>query len=205
MNYFDNCKTVEEVKTTYRDLAKAHHPDKGGDAKLFIEIQRQYDVWRPYEDKEKDRDEHDKYYQGFAYKKQQQTFYGHMGNRPIDNTRGRWTQPDPQFHVDVMQLKIQISLLQNANQELNKILKNTREAYDLICKDLSRHKELHFKYQKESKHYKDLWDAEYKARCDRDMQLHHMASQIEYLQDQLKNSLYRPWYIKLKELVYDKK
>ena len=30
--------TSDEIKKAYRKLAKEHHPDKGGDAKLFIKI-----------------------------------------------------------------------------------------------------------------------------------------------------------------------
>lgn len=34
----------KEIKKAYRDLAKAHHPDKGGDEEKFKTIQRAYDV-----------------------------------------------------------------------------------------------------------------------------------------------------------------
>ncbi len=33
----------EEIKQRYRDLASKHHPDKGGDPLLFIEIRRAYE------------------------------------------------------------------------------------------------------------------------------------------------------------------
>ncbi|MFL0802870.1 MAG: DnaJ domain-containing protein [Agarilytica sp.] len=32
-----------EIKRSYRDLASKHHPDKGGDPQLFIEIRRAYE------------------------------------------------------------------------------------------------------------------------------------------------------------------
>jgi len=42
MKYFNNCKTLEEVKTLYRELAKEHHPDMGGDTATMQEINREY-------------------------------------------------------------------------------------------------------------------------------------------------------------------
>jgi curved DNA-binding protein CbpA len=36
--------TPEEIKTAYRNLAKIHHPDKGGSEKEFNRIQTAYDV-----------------------------------------------------------------------------------------------------------------------------------------------------------------
>lgn len=43
MNYFDNIKTIEELKKEYRKLAFKHHPDRGGDAEIMKEINSQYD------------------------------------------------------------------------------------------------------------------------------------------------------------------
>ncbi|SHL11216.1 hypothetical protein SAMN05444266_10281 [Chitinophaga jiangningensis] len=42
MKYFNNCKNVEEVKTLYRELAKVHHPDRGGDTATMQEINGEY-------------------------------------------------------------------------------------------------------------------------------------------------------------------
>lgn len=42
MTYFKNCKTVEDVKRTYRDLAKKLHPDCGGDAEEFKRMSAEY-------------------------------------------------------------------------------------------------------------------------------------------------------------------
>lgn len=36
--------TADEIKRAYRRLAMRHHPDKGGDAARFVEIQTAYDV-----------------------------------------------------------------------------------------------------------------------------------------------------------------
>ncbi len=47
MNFFSQCKTKEEVKVVYRRLAKAFHPDKGGEAALMMELQKQFDEWQP--------------------------------------------------------------------------------------------------------------------------------------------------------------
>ena len=42
MKYFNNCKTLDEVKTLYRELAKEHHPDMGGDTATMQEINKEY-------------------------------------------------------------------------------------------------------------------------------------------------------------------
>lgn len=43
MIYFENIKTVEEAKKTYRALAFEHHPDKGGDVEKMKIINKEYD------------------------------------------------------------------------------------------------------------------------------------------------------------------
>jgi curved DNA-binding protein len=40
----DSNASAEEIKRAYRRLAGQHHPDKGGDTKIFQEIQTAYDV-----------------------------------------------------------------------------------------------------------------------------------------------------------------
>lgn len=42
-NYFSECKTQEDVKRVYREMAKKLHPDNGGDAEEFKRLQSQYD------------------------------------------------------------------------------------------------------------------------------------------------------------------
>jgi hypothetical protein len=42
MNYFKDCKTVDEVKALYRSLAKQHHPDKGGVTEIMQAINSEY-------------------------------------------------------------------------------------------------------------------------------------------------------------------
>lgn len=42
--YFDGCKDEQEIKTRYRDLAKQHHPDLGGDAETMKEINNAYEA-----------------------------------------------------------------------------------------------------------------------------------------------------------------
>lgn len=41
-NYFKDCKTLEEVKKLYRQLAMANHPDKGGDLETMQKINNDY-------------------------------------------------------------------------------------------------------------------------------------------------------------------
>lgn len=40
--YFDGCKTLEDVRTRFRELAKRHHPDLGGDLRIMQEINAEY-------------------------------------------------------------------------------------------------------------------------------------------------------------------
>jgi hypothetical protein len=42
MVYFKDCKTVEEVKAMYKQLAKQHHPDCGGDTATMQAINSEY-------------------------------------------------------------------------------------------------------------------------------------------------------------------
>lgn len=44
MTYFTNCKTIEDVKETFRDLAKKLHPDCGGDAEQFKKMMQEYTI-----------------------------------------------------------------------------------------------------------------------------------------------------------------
>ena len=40
--YFKHLRTVEEIKAHYRNLAKEHHPDLGGEPDTMTEINAQY-------------------------------------------------------------------------------------------------------------------------------------------------------------------
>lgn len=42
MKYFSNCTTLEEVKKLYKELAKANHPDRGGDTATMQAINAEY-------------------------------------------------------------------------------------------------------------------------------------------------------------------
>jgi hypothetical protein len=42
--YFENCKDLDEVKKEYRRLAKANHPDIGGDSEIMKQINSGYDI-----------------------------------------------------------------------------------------------------------------------------------------------------------------
>lgn len=39
----DECKTVEELKKVFKQLALKHHPDKGGDSETFNKIREEYE------------------------------------------------------------------------------------------------------------------------------------------------------------------
>jgi hypothetical protein len=42
-NYFSQCRTLEEVKKHYKNLAFIHHPDRGGDTARMQEINAEYE------------------------------------------------------------------------------------------------------------------------------------------------------------------
>ena len=42
MKYFIDCRTIEEVKALYKQLAKQHHPDCGGDTETMKTINIEY-------------------------------------------------------------------------------------------------------------------------------------------------------------------
>ena len=42
MRYFQDCKTIDEVKATYKKLAKEYHPDLGGDTATMQAINTEY-------------------------------------------------------------------------------------------------------------------------------------------------------------------
>lgn len=44
MIYFKECRTIEEVKTRYKTLAKIFHPDMGGDTKLMQALNAEYSI-----------------------------------------------------------------------------------------------------------------------------------------------------------------
>lgn len=42
MRYFTGCHTAEELKKAYREIVKKLHPDNGGEASLFKEMQAEF-------------------------------------------------------------------------------------------------------------------------------------------------------------------
>jgi hypothetical protein len=43
MNFFKDCKTIDEVKARYKELAKKFHPDLGGDTVTMQAINAEYE------------------------------------------------------------------------------------------------------------------------------------------------------------------
>ena len=43
MNFFENVKTLDELRKEYRRLAMIYHPDKGGDTALMQVLNNQYE------------------------------------------------------------------------------------------------------------------------------------------------------------------
>ena len=44
MKYFNNCKTLDELKAEYRRLVKVNHPDRGGDLETMKAINNEYEA-----------------------------------------------------------------------------------------------------------------------------------------------------------------
>ena len=42
--FFENCKTLDELKAEYRRLSKIYHPDLGGDLETMKQINAQYET-----------------------------------------------------------------------------------------------------------------------------------------------------------------
>jgi len=42
MKWFNDCHTLDQVKATYKKLAKQYHPDLGGDTAVMQEINREF-------------------------------------------------------------------------------------------------------------------------------------------------------------------
>lgn len=42
MNYFKSCVTLADVRQVYKELAKANHPDCGGDTAVMQAINAEY-------------------------------------------------------------------------------------------------------------------------------------------------------------------
>lgn len=63
--YFKDCKNLNDVKMTFRILAKKYHPDLGGDIEIFKEINNEYeDAFQYYQfkDNEEVKEEKNKNY-----------------------------------------------------------------------------------------------------------------------------------------------
>ena len=44
MKYFNDCKTIEDVKKAFKEHAKRLHPDSGGDAEEFKRMMQEYEA-----------------------------------------------------------------------------------------------------------------------------------------------------------------
>lgn len=44
LKFFKDCKTIEDVKETYRKLAFLHHPDKGGNIETMKAVNNEYEI-----------------------------------------------------------------------------------------------------------------------------------------------------------------
>lgn len=152
MNYFQGCKTIHEAKARFRELAKKHHPDAGGDAKVFAEISNQMDAFMP------SQPEHSNYYGNKEYTGFEDAFnsaytaYGASGYRFNATNRSTYTSSysipfDHPIHEELRQEKklkefhkknfdeIMFNYEQACKREANLLLKIERMQVDLNEKD----------------------------------------------------------------------
>ena len=43
-NFFKDCKDLNDVKNTYKNLAKMYHPDRGGDLEIMKAVNLEYEI-----------------------------------------------------------------------------------------------------------------------------------------------------------------
>ena len=55
--FFENVKTLQELKSKYKELARTYHPDLGGDLETMQKINSEYDEMLKYFEKYGDRTE----------------------------------------------------------------------------------------------------------------------------------------------------
>ena len=85
MQYFKDCKSTEEVKKLYRELANKFHPDKGGNNESMAELNKQYHSWKPSEFRKfsdwSNEKKEEMLKQGFKkYQQEYQSTYGGYGD-----------------------------------------------------------------------------------------------------------------------------
>jgi len=82
----DKTASASDIKRAYRKLASTHHPDKGGDAKLFQQIQAAYDILG---DPEK-RQQYDNPQPQFRFNS---TNFNNPGGDPFEQIFAQFRQP----------------------------------------------------------------------------------------------------------------
>lgn len=136
MHYFYECKTKDQAKAKYKKLAKELHPDKGGSAQAFKDMQAEYDRFDsiPLQDEAAKS-----YYQGFNYRHPNAGTGGFTsyGSEYTFNTEGmRYTfnkikeqydknEQNLEYHKEIQRLT-QTNILQE-----NKISRLKNECYQL--------------------------------------------------------------------------
>ena len=84
--YFKNVKSFQELKTIYKTLLKANHPDNGGDLEKMQEINCEYDaLFSIWKDKTQDLTEEEKKETASASRRKFYTAYGWEGSRYDSN------------------------------------------------------------------------------------------------------------------------
>jgi curved DNA-binding protein CbpA len=201
-SYFYDCKTKDEAKAKYRKLAKELHPDHGGNADRFKDMQSQYDGFKeenPFKTMyEEDLEAHG-FGEAFKAYRQGSTFYGY-GNRGSTTTDGRGFNQfyngnafkaghrdipsDHPIHYEMANLK---SSLSKAKEELH-LLKNSN-----ICK--------YDEIQRQEREIEDLKKNsvlnEEKIR-NYEMSLQNVIQQAQYWKSQAEK---RSFWMRLKQIV----
>ncbi len=161
MQYFKDCKSMDDVKRLYRELAKKLHPDHGGKKEDMIELTRQYTEFIQQGEK-------NKYYGGFSswtnqqkeemFQKGQQEYHqqcggygGYRYNTNADMRQQFYKQRDDPRLADYERMKTENSLLRSTLHQTEVKLWNIEKENERLKKKVQTQKRQLDKLKKPSK------------------------------------------------------
>lgn len=124
--YFYDCKTQEEAKKKYRELAKKLHPDLGGSNELMQELTRQYESFKP------------NLYSDFARK---------QSNLNTNRSRFGWGAPNEGANFWTHE---------NVNQQFYKKQQDYNHIYNLLIQEKNKNHELENIIAELNSNYQDI-------------------------------------------------
>ena len=132
MNYFADCKTQDEVKKKYRELANKVHPDHGGNEKDMVELNKQYADWKPPQEQ--------KTYSSFTFFGAGHQQSGYQYNNQSDINRKYKEQQNNPLLRENLELKSLLTARENDCFYLRTELYEIRRENESLKKKLERWK-----------------------------------------------------------------